>query len=77
MRVRGRLLTLYLLLACLLLGGCRFAVVESDAVRIDAPTPTPPVVLTDLESSALPAPREAASCGFAQNALYRPYATEN
>ena len=37
-----RLLAVALLLAALLaLGGCRFAVVESGSVRIEAPTPTP------------------------------------
>jgi len=39
--MRAKLLVLLLLLVCLVLGACRFAVVESGSVRIDAPTSAP------------------------------------
>ena len=39
--MKARWLAAALALAALLLAGCRFAVVESDSVRIEAPTPSP------------------------------------
>lgn len=39
--MRAKVLSLLLVLVALTLSACRFAVVESGNVRIEAPTPTP------------------------------------
>ena len=47
--MRRQLLLILLAILALLLSACRFVVVESGSVRIEAPTPMPTVTLTDLE----------------------------
>ena len=46
--MRARLFAVLLAGLCVLLCGCRFAVVESGNVRIEAPAPTQSVTLTDI-----------------------------
>lgn len=46
--MRAWMLVVILLLLTLLLSSCRFVVVESGSVRVEAPTPTPAIALGDL-----------------------------
>ena len=46
--MRIRMLAFLLLLLALLLSSCRFVVVESGSVHVEAPTPPPGITLGDL-----------------------------
>ena len=46
--MRIKILALMLLMLALVLSSCRFVVVESGSVRVEAPTPTPGITLGDL-----------------------------